>query len=102
MFRPVAVLILLALAGAGWGARSTMADTCDPAGADAAPIADARLAVAASCDCTGASSHSEYVRCSKQVVSTRINLGQLNGRCRGVVQQCARRSVCGRPGAVSC
>src|SRR5262249_14789167 len=33
---------------------------------------------------------------------TRIENGQLNPHCKGLVQRCAARSICGKPGAVSC
>jgi hypothetical protein len=81
---------------------ASQAVLCDPAGADAAAIAAARAAVAAACDCASASSHHSYVVCSSSVLNGRIQNGQLNRRCKAQVQRCALRSVCGRPGAVSC
>lgn len=79
-----------------------LAASCDPAGADAAPIAAARAAVVATCDCAGAASRGDYVRCSRDVLQTRIDAAQLNAGCQGVVQRCAARSTCGRPGTVTC
>src|SRR5262245_60533101 len=98
MFRLTAVLMLLATVCGALGARSALA-ACDPTGADATAIADARTEVAATCDCAGATSHRDYVSCSSQVLRGRVNLGQLGAGCRGFVQRCAVRSTCGKPGA---
>ena len=75
---------------------------CDPQGTDAGDIAAARAAVASSCDCATAATHAEYTRCSRAVLRTRVENGDLNPRCRSSVQRCALRSTCGRPGAVTC
>ncbi len=72
---------------------------CDPATpADAADIAAARAAVAASCPCDDATSHGEYVRCAAEQASAALQ----NPSCLRVVKRCAARSTCGRPGAVTC
>ena len=103
MLRPVLVgLMLIAAASRVLMANAASASGCDPSGADAMDIAAARAAVAASCDCTGASSHASYTRCSSGVLRTRIENGQLNPRCKGFVERCATRSICGKPGAISC
>ena len=72
---------------------------CDPGtDPDKADIANARAAVAASCDCAGATSHGAYVRCAAQ----QANLALVNKGCAGAVKRCASRSTCGKPGAVTC
>jgi hypothetical protein len=71
---------------------------CDPAGADAVDVANARAAVAANCDCAGATSHGAYVKCAgTQATATLVNAG-----CASTVKRCASRSTCGRPGYVTC
>jgi len=75
---------------------------CDPTGADAGDIAGARADVANHCACDGSLSHRAYVRCSAQIVLTRVNDGQLSGTCRGIVQRAAAKSACGTPAAVTC
>jgi len=72
---------------------------CDPSGADAGGIADAQAAIAANCNCAGATNHGAYVSCAAgqaQGTST------LNPSCRGKVVSCAARSTCGKPGFVLC
>src|SRR5262245_14038737 len=72
---------------------------CDPTTEpDRSDVANARAAVAASCDCTGAASRGEYVRCATlQAESVLLNRG-----CRGRVKKCASKSICGKPGSVTC
>ena len=72
---------------------------CDPtADPDKSDIANARAAIAASCDCAGAASHGAYVSCAvQQANATLVNKG-----CAGAVKRCAARSTCGKPGAVTC
>src|SRR5689334_9614764 len=69
---------------------------------DAQAVADARAQVDGDCDCAGATSHGDHVRCAVGVVRTRVDAGQLRSQCRGVVKRCAAKSTCGKPGAVSC
>jgi hypothetical protein len=92
----LALLIVVAAASAAEAVR------CDPTGADAMAIAAARADVAASCDCASAATHHDYVRCAVQVVRARVALNQLPPSCRGAVQRCVVRSVCGKPAAVTC
>ena len=74
--------------------------TCDPTTEpDKADVANARAAVAANCDCAGATSHGAYVGCAAQ----QANLTLVNKSCAGAVKRCAARSTCGKPvGAVTC
>jgi hypothetical protein len=71
---------------------------CDPTGADAADVANARAAVAANCDCAGAPNHGTYVKCS----ATQAKATLVNKSCVGAVQKCAAKSTCGKPGFVTC
>jgi len=72
---------------------------CDPTTEpDRSDVANARAAVAANCDCAGAASRGEYVRCAtQQAESVLVNRG-----CRGRVKKCASKSTCGKPGSVTC
>jgi hypothetical protein len=69
---------------------------------DAQALTDARGQVDADCDCAGAASHRDHVRCALGVARTRVDAGQLRSQCRGAVKRCAAKSTCGKPGAVSC
>src|SRR2546428_12543249 len=77
--------------------------SCDPANdPDRTDIANARADVAAHCDCSGFTTHGQYVRCSAQIVNTRVESGQLSRPCKGLVQKDAARSTCGKPAAITC
>src|SRR5947207_12615042 len=74
--------------------------TCDPStDPDKSDIANARAAVAANCDCAGATSHGDYVSCAVQQANTVL----INKDCARAVKKCASHSICGKPaGAVTC
>src|SRR3989475_4094706 len=72
---------------------------CDPStDPDQSDIANARAAVAANCDCAGATTHGAYVSCAAQ----QANAVLVNKSCRQSVTKCASRSTCGKPGFVTC
>jgi len=72
---------------------------CDPTtDPDESDIANARAAVAANCDCTGAQSHGAYVSCAAH----QANATLVNKSCGGAVKKCAARSTCGKPNSVTC
>ncbi len=72
---------------------------CDPTtDPDKSDIANARAAVAANCDCAGATTHGAYVSCAAQQANTVLT----NKSCAGAVKKCASHSTCGKPGAVTC
>src|SRR5262245_46316639 len=76
--------------------RATCNPTTDP---DKTDIATARDAVAAQCPCTVGTGHGEYVKCAREKVDATLH----NQSCRGAVNRCAARSICGKPaGAVTC
>src|SRR5262245_23676025 len=88
----LAVLMVFLRAGAAVA-------SCDPGtDPDRSDIANARAAVAEHCDCASASRHRDYVRCAEAVAGGVL----VNADCRPAVRACARRSTCGRVGAVSC
>src|SRR5215470_4411584 len=65
----------------------TMCDpTTDP---DKTDIANARAAVAANCDCAGATNHGDYVSCAAQQAMEVLS----NESCAGLVRRCAARST---------
>ena len=94
----LALVALAFLAGTQGVARARCGD--DPG--DAQAVADARTQVDSDCDCAGAASHRDYVRCAIGVARTRADAGQLRSQCRSAVKRCAAKSTCGTPGAVSC
>jgi len=65
-------------------------------------LSRARAAAAARCDCAGARFHQDHVRCVAAVAGEEVAAGRLPAACRGLVVDCAKRSVCGRAGAVVC
>src|SRR5437773_6341851 len=89
---PAALLVLFASAVPG---QAECDPTTDP---DKSDIANARAAVAANCDCAGATTHGAYVLCASQQANTVL----VNEGCAGFVRRCAIHSTCGKPGAVTC
>jgi hypothetical protein len=92
-FAPFAALLaVLVYAASGYA-------TCDPTtDPDKSDIANARAAVAAHCDCATAATHGAFVSCAAR----QANIVLVNQSCAGIVKQCASKSICGRPGFVSC
>src|SRR5438132_4766054 len=87
---------LLAVLACAASSHATCDPTTDP---DKTDIATARAAVAANCNCAGATSHGAYVSCAVQ----QANLTLVNKSCAGAVKRCAAHSTCGKPaGAVTC
>jgi hypothetical protein len=85
------LIVLLRASGA--------AGSCDPStDPDRADIANTRAAVAAGCDCASAPSHRDYVKCAATIAAGAL----VNADCQQAVRACAKRSTCGREGAVSC
>src|SRR5436189_5157075 len=75
--------------------RAACHPTTDP---DKADIANARLAVVANCNCTGAANHRAYVSCAARQAKGRLT----NKSCLRFVKKCAAHSTCGKPNAVTC
>src|SRR5262245_17843820 len=82
-------------------AQSGMAKCGDMPGDDQA-VADARAQVKSDCNCEGATSHGDFVSCAAGVANTRADNGQLPPNCKGKVKKCAAKSICGKPGFVTC
>ena len=64
---------------------------------DLAAVAAARAKVKDRCSCTGAISHSAYVRCVATVANEEMVAQRLPRACRKVVVKCGAKSVCGKP-----
>jgi hypothetical protein len=75
---------------------------CFPGDVDEQDVLEARAEITATCDCPGAATHGEYVRCARGIVTARVGDGRLFRGCKQTVMDCAATSVCGRPGAVTC
>ena len=69
---------------------------------DAAATAAVEASIEAQCDCHGARNHGTYVHCAKQVAKAAVKAGTLSVACKNAVVSCAGRSVCGKPGFVTC
>ena len=59
-------------------------------------------AVAAACDCAGAATHGQFVRCAVRVVKGLASDGTLPRNCRGAMVRGFAKSTCGKPEAVTC
>ena len=72
----------------------------------ACPDAEAAAAVQAgvdrACDCVGARNHAAYVKCAARQAKTAVTTDGLSRSCQQAVKACAARSICGRPGLVTC
>ena len=67
----------------------------------AAAVSSARISTILAC-CDGAQSRRAFLRCAKDLIGMRVHEGSLPRGCRRQSLGCARRSTCGRPGAVTC
>ena len=66
---------------------------------DAAAVAAARAALDAACPCAAAPTHGAYASCARGILAAESSL---RPECRSLLGRCASRSICGRPGAVTC
>jgi hypothetical protein len=72
-----------------------------PCAFDTPAMADLRAEILAACECGNASSHGTFVRCARAKLAL-ISPELLLPPCRHAVRKFLARSVCGRPGAVTC
>jgi hypothetical protein len=61
-----------------------------------------QAAVAADCDCAGAPTHGQYVRCAGKVVKGLVADGTLEKGCKGSMVRTAAKSSCGKGDALTC
>lgn len=54
------------------------------------------------CPCPEASNHGRYVSCIARAVNTLAKNGAIPNNCRGRIKRCAAKSICGKPGFVTC
>ena len=72
-----------------------------PCALDAPAVADLRADILAACECDTVSSRGAFVRCARaKLVAIAPEL--LLPPCRHTALKCLARSVCGKPGAVTC
>ena len=89
-------LAVLVLVAGGTIASATQVD-CEPA------RCATQSAIATQCPaCADASNHGAYVSCVAHVVRGLAADGTIPINCKGKVTRCAARSVCGKPGFVTC
>ena len=69
---------------------------------DAEAAAAIEAEVEAQCHCRDAANHGAFVRCATKVAKAAVEAGTLPKHCKGAVTACAKRSVCGKPGFVTC
>ena len=76
--------------------------------ANAAPVdcEPARCAVQTAldqqCPCDAATNHGRHVSCVAHVVKRLAKDGTIPTNCKGKIKRCAARSICGKPGFVTC
>jgi hypothetical protein len=75
---------------------------CGDTAGDEQKVADARTAVAGTCNCATATSHGAYVSCAAGVAKQRADDNLLPRNCKGAVVKCAAKSTCGKAGFVTC
>lgn len=75
---------------------------CDPTITNDEALRDARAAIDAACPCSAATSPGTHAKCAKVVVNARVTNGQLDKTCKSTALLHAKKSICGRPGAVVC
>ena len=80
---------------------SAAAAHAEPCGNPAA-VAETRQAAEAQCACGAATGHRSYMSCVLRVAHEAVVSGALPRRCKAAVMSCAQRSVCGKPGYVTC
>lgn len=98
--RVVVLTVAAALVAAAPGA-SVAAPPCDPAGADAQAVTNARAAVQAACDCGAATGVDTWRRCVADALGSLVG-SDLSDACRRHVWRIEIRSTCGRPDRVVC
>jgi len=54
------------------------------------------------CPCDAATNHGKHVSCVAHVLKQLSRAGSIPTNCKGKVQRCAARSICGKPGVVTC
>ncbi|MEO6026429.1 MAG: hypothetical protein ABIR79_06140 [Candidatus Binatia bacterium] len=91
----VVVFALIALAA------SPAAAKCDTT-ANAFALGGARAAIDDACPCAAATSNGAHAKCAKTVVATLVANNQLAKTCKAEALNHAKKSICGRPGAVVC
>src|SRR5262249_4074476 len=69
---------------------------------DAQAAAAIEAAIEAQCNCVGAANHGAFVRCATRLAKAAVKARTLPKQCKGAVKRCAARSVCGKPGFVTC
>jgi hypothetical protein len=85
-----------------FGAAHASFARCGDNPGDAAAVANARAAAEATCNCATAPNHGTYVKCVAGVANELAAAEQLPKNCKGAVKKCAAKSVCGKPGFVTC
>jgi endo-1,4-beta-xylanase len=92
-------LVALLLAGVTAGQAAAR---CGDDPGDQQAVAEARTQVNVTCDCFAAATHRDYVACAVGVADQRVAANLLPSACRATVKRCAAKSVCGKPGYVTC
>lgn len=98
MLRIVPAALLLLMAAAQPASAACTSKKCP----DPLAIADLRARIAARCDCAGAASRRDWVRCVKRVTNAAIASGEVPRACAKAAHRCEAAATCGRGEAVVC
>ena len=89
----IAALFLLAMAVP---ARAQSVPDCEPV------RCAFQAAIDEACQCDLATNHGQHVKCVAHVVRDLARTDQIPTNCKGKIKRCAARSICGKPGFVTC
>ena len=92
--RGVAVAVALC---AAVPAMAAPAAPCDSTALNAA-----RALVESACPCAQALRHGSYVSCAARTVNDAVKAGTVSKSCKKLLRKAAAKSICGKPGAVTC
>jgi hypothetical protein len=95
MWIRIAVLAVLAVSMRSLPANAAPTD-CEPA------RCAVQAALDSECPCDQATNHGRHVSCVARVVNRLSKDGTIPINCKGKIRRCAARSICGKPGFVTC
>jgi hypothetical protein len=61
-----------------------------------------RAEISTACPCDASASHGDFVRCARAILEGATATGRLLPGCEKAILKCEAKSICGRPGAVTC
>jgi len=93
----VALMTAMLLSVSTAPARAAEPSDCEAFRCDS-KVADAL----ANCPCPDSKNHGSYVSCVARAMNKLAKDGDIPKNCKGKIKRCAARSICGKPGFVTC